>query len=632
MKNCPILTTKRVFALKVLEDDRLFKLEQQNARTLLQKPNLANPSKMFPTQVSKHGESQTCQYHQPQTQMGPLSKEIQQFAQDLLKEKGLAKPDRQRAISQAYFAFQKAAQVAKRLQDNRTRSLAYGYLGQLYEQEQRYDEAMRLTRQAIFFANHSHVSHSNQDQVSLMSPVSHTLYRWYWQLGRILKTQGHLEQAIAAYRLASQNLKPIQNVLDLGYRIPQGLFEQVIRPVHYGLADLLLQKAETIHDEQTQQRLIKEAINGVELVKVSELQDYFDECLLALQSKNASILDHPKLQQELQQTAILYPIPLENRLVVIVSVKGKIHMKSIPVTADKVNYTAWDLRLKLQTRPHNRFLLPARQLYNWLICPIETLLTDNQVDTLVVVPDGKLRMIPFSTLHSGKHFLIEKYAMGLTPGLTLVDPQRIPWDNDNKILLVGLSDAVQNYPALPNVKKEVQKIQDIAKNRALSNIVFNKEFSINNFRNQLKGNEYSIIHLATHGEFDADPEHTYILTYTEKMKMDKLQEVIGLGRFRDKPLKLLTLSACKTAVGDDKAALGLAGIAVKAGARSAIATLWFVDDEATSVAMTDFYQQLLTRGISKAKALQEAQKKLIKIRRYWHPSYWGPFLLIGNWL
>ncbi|MCK5877547.1 MAG: CHAT domain-containing protein, partial [Candidatus Marithrix sp.] len=91
--------------------------------------------------------------------------------------------------------------------------------------------------------------------------------------------------------------------------------------------------------------------------------------------------------------------------------------------------------------------------------------------------------------------------------------------------------------------------------------------------------------------------------------------------------------ACKTAVGDDKAALGLAGVAIKAGARSAIATLWFVDDEATSIAISNFYDELLTNpGISKAKALQNTQKKLIAQDRYWHPAYWAPFLLIGNWL
>jgi CHAT domain-containing protein len=114
--------------------------------------------------------------------------------------------------------------------------------------------------------------------------------------------------------------------------------------------------------------------------------------------------------------------------------------------------------------------------------------------------------------------------------------------------------------------------------------------------------------------------------------MDKLQTVIGLGKFRNKPIELLTLSACRTAVGDERAALGLAGVAVKSGARSAIATLWFVDDEATALVITDFYREMRQNGKAKAKALQSAQKKLIAQTRYWHPSYWAPFLLIGNWL
>jgi len=327
----------------------------------------------------------------------------------------------------------------------------------------------------------------------------------------------------------------------------------------------------------------------------------------------------------------LYPILLEERLVVVVSVKGKLYQQSLPVSGDEVSETAWELRINLQTRPHNRFLLQAQQLYKWLIYPFEARLKADQIDTLVVVPDGHLRMIPFSTLHDGEHFLVEKYAMSLTPGLKLVNPQPMNWD-DGQIFLVGLSEAVQGHSALSNVPKELSNIQRIAAHLT-SQRILNQDYSFKNFRAQIKRHHYSVIHLATHGEFDADPEHTYLLTYHEKMNMDDLQEAIGLGRFRDKQLELLTLSACKTAVGDDKAALGLAGIAVKAGARSAIATLWYVDDEATSVAISEFYQQLfLNRGLSKAKALQETQKKLIQIKRYWHPSYWAPFLLIGNWL
>lgn len=107
---------------------------------------------------------------------------------------------------------------------------------------------------------------------------------------------------------------------------------------------------------------------------------------------------------------------------------------------------------------------------------------------------------------------------------------------------------------------------------------------------------------------------------------------MSLSQYRDQPVELLTLSACQTAAGDDRAALGLAGLAIKAGARSAIATLWFINDQAASLLIAAFYQQLQDAKLSKAKALQQAQLQLLADRRYQHPGYWSPFLLIGNWL
>ena len=97
-------------------------------------------------------------------------------------------------------------------------------------------------------------------------------------------------------------------------------------------------------------------------------------------------------------------------------------------------------------------------------------------------------------------------------------------------------------------------------------------------------------------------------------------------------MELLTLSACQTAAGDDRAALGLAGVAVKAGARSALATLWLINDQAAARLVTAFYRQLQDAGVSKAQALRQAQLQLLADRRYQHPGYWAPFLLIGNWL
>ena len=124
-----------------------------------------------------------------------------------------------------------------------------------------------------------------------------------------------------------------------------------------------------------------------------------------------------------------------------------------------------------------------------------------------------------------------------------------------------------------------------------------------------------------------------MLTYDGKLTLDNLEALIRPSQYRGKPVELLVLSACQTAAGDDRAALGLAGVAVKAGARSALASLWSVNDQSTSALITEVYHQLREHPtISKARALQAAQIKLLDDRRYRHPCYWAPYLLIGNWL
>ena len=115
----------------------------------------------------------------------------------------------------------------------------------------------------------------------------------------------------------------------------------------------------------------------------------------------------------------------------------------------------------------------------------------------------------------------------------------------------------------------------------------------------------------------------------EKLWLDRF---IGLFKYRDDPLELLTLSACDTAEGDDRAALGLAGVAIKAGARSALATLWEVNDEVSAQLVVDFYKELRDPSVSRVGALRRAQLKLLEDPRYDHPGFWSPFLLINNWL
>ncbi|MGC4098483.1 MAG: CHAT domain-containing protein [Nitrospira sp.] len=140
------------------------------------------------------------------------------------------------------------------------------------------------------------------------------------------------------------------------------------------------------------------------------------------------------------------------------------------------------------------------------------------------------------------------------------------------------------------------------------------------------------MHIATHGKFSPNVQDSFLLTHDGKLTMQTLDQLVGLFRYRQEPLELLTLSACQTGVGDDRAALGLAGVALKAGARSALATLWFINDEASATLIAEFYRQLHQPSLSKAVALQRAQMKLVNDRVYEHPAYWSPFLLLNNWL
>jgi CHAT domain-containing protein len=218
--------------------------------------------------------------------------------------------------------------------------------------------------------------------------------------------------------------------------------------------------------------------------------------------------------------------------------------------------------------------------------------------------------------------------VAVAPGLSLIAPQSLA-RGKSRMLLGGLSESVQGFPALEFVPTEMHSLEAIYPAEEL----LNESFTLNELQQKLDEEQYSIIHIASHGQFNRDVHKTFVLTYDTKLTLNTLEALIRPGQYRGRPLELLVLSACQTAAGDDRAALGLAGVAVKAGARSALASLWFVNDQSTSALISEVYRQLRSSpAISKAKALQAAQIKLLNDRRYRHPCYWSPFLIIGNWI
>ena len=516
--------------------------------------------------------------------------------------------EREHLLALAASALEGAGEAGNIIGDARATSYALGFRGRLYEQAQRHEEALLLTRLAV------------ADARKVDAPES--LYRWLWQAGRLLKQQGKLEEAIASYQQAAGIVQAIRPELAATAGGPTGSFRESVGRIFFELADLYLQLSSKAVDKTQVQSHLAQAREAVELFKASELRDYFqDDCVDMLRSRVTRLDDVSKT------SAVLYPILLPDRTELLVSLPDGLKRVTVPVGAERLTQEVRAFRRLLEKRTTHQYLPQAKQLYDWLIRPLEPSLKAFPLDTLVIVPDGPLRTIPLAALHDGKDFLIRTYAVATTPGLTLTDARPFRRD-DAKALAAGLTVAVQGFSELPYIESELGELKKLYGSRTL----VDDAFSTSGLGKELSDNRFAIVHIASHATFGARPQDTFLLTFDGKVTMDKLNELIGVFRFRDDPLELLTLSACETAGGDDRAALGLAGVAIKAGARSALATLWSVSDAATSELVAEFYRQLRNPGLSKAVALQRAQLAMLEDPIGRHPGYWAPFLLLNNWL
>ncbi|NJK51518.1 CHAT domain-containing protein [Candidatus Gracilibacteria bacterium] len=514
------------------------------------------------------------------------------FAQSLMKLK-------KNTNSEIATILATTIQQAENLGDRRAKSAALGNLGKLYEQTQQLSEALNLTEQALFIAQ------------AIDAPE--LAYQWQWQMGRILKLQGNRQSAIASYTEAINNLQSLRSDLVAINPDVQFSFREEVEPVYRQLVDLLLQS------EPSQENL-SQARNTIESLQLAELDNYFREaCLAPLEA--IDVVD-PK-------AAIIYPIILEDRLEVILSLPGQDLRHYATKMRSRVFESHLEKLLQTLVLPYTsdkEIHLLSQEVYNWLIQPAEKILTKNAIETLVFVLDGSLRNLPMAALYDGKQYLIEKYNIALTPGLKLFEPKPLTRQQLNA-LAAGLSEQRFGFAPLQFVKRELAEIQS----EIPSEILLDREFTSTTLNNKFQASPSPVVHIATHGQFSSQADNTFILAWDERINVTQLDRLLrARNPNKAEPLELLVLSACETAAGDERAALGLAGVAVRAGARSTLASLWLVSDESTALLMSHFYQELNT-GVSKAEALRRAQQALLQ-GQYRHPYFWAAFVLLGNWL
>ncbi len=500
-----------------------------------------------------------------------------------------------------------AVQQAKTLQDPRAESYALGSLGHLYELAAQSQEAQKLTQQALMIAQGI--------------DASDIAYRWQWQVGRLMKEQGKKPEAVVAYTVAIETLQSLrQDLASINPDNPdvQFSFREGVEPVYRELVDLL-----TDPNEAPTQENLRQARQAIESLQLAELDNFFQEACLDAKPIQIDEID--------TTAAVIYPIILPERLAVIVALPNSpLRLYTTFVAQSEIDSKLNEIQQEIGRQAgRNRVVLQnSQQIYDWLIRPAEADLKQSQIQTLVFVLDGQLRNVPMAALHDGTQYLIENYSVALTPGLQLLPPQPLA-EEELELLTAGLSEARQGFSALENVEQELQAIQE----NFPSEVLFNQEFTQLNLQEIINSSQVPVVHIATHGQFSSQAERTFILTWDGRINVKELD---GLLRQKEqelsRPIELLVFSACETASGDSRAALGLAGVAIRAGARSTIATLWQVSDESTAALMVRFYQELAQgEGITKAEALRRAQVSLLREGRYRTPYFWSPYILVGNW-
>ena len=516
-----------------------------------------------------------------------------------------------------------AQQQAVALGDIRSQSFVLGTLGHIYEQNHQWRNAETLTQKARELAQRIRA-----DDIS---------YQWQWQLGRILKAEGKQQASIDTYTDAFNTLKGIRSDLISANPDVRFSFREQVEPIYRELVDLLLssvpplQATDQAREKQTQkqkqdQAYLAQAQDVMESLQVAALENFFQAACI---EKNVSI--NTVVDAKDTSAAVLSTILLDDRLEVVLKLPQQDNLVhyAAPVPRQTIDRILGDYRFALTDGANA--LTYGQQAYDWLIRPAAKLLSPETIKTLIFVLDGDLRLIPMATLHDGQNFLIQNYALSLILGSEVRDPQVLPVRNQLDVLATSLTNVPAEeaalYAPLPNVKVELDKI--VATGLPVK-LLRDEAFTSQALEQELNTTDYSIVHLATHGQFGSDRKNTFILAADGRIDIDALGQVFQSRKQADTRLEMLILSACKTATGNSREVLGIAGAAVQSGARSTIATLWSVDDAASVTFADTLYRYLGEPNTSRAEALRQAQLELLK-RYPGRPRYWAPYVLVGSW-
>ncbi len=568
-------------------------------------------------------------------------------------------------LSLAYRHLDRARELARQQGDRSLAVDTLDALAQLYEDHHRNQDALILTQQAI-------------EQAHSLAPgaAARLLIDLEWRQARLLLADGREAPALAAYQRAVSHLESVRQDIPIEYEDGRSSFQATLEPIYLGYTDLLLRQLDK-QPAEVQAAQLPKVLNAVESIRQVELQDFLgDRCSVEAVQGSDSARVPPG-------TAVLYPVILPDRIELLLQTSSGIQRRTTAIAGATLRVTAKTLADTLRNGLTG-YLVPARQLNDWLLKPFADVIAAQHVDSLVVVPEGALRLVPMAALHDGQQFVIEQYAVSMVTGMTMTHTA-LPAGQQAASLVVGLSEpgpvvdklglilaeqilqpnstgrAVKGLArtselrsmrllqrarssgqplsprqiedlraslSLPGVKEEIEALRGILH----GNTLLDAQFTVGQLHQQAESGDYRIVHIASHGVFGGSAETSFILAYDDLITMNGLQGLLKAEKLQSTPIELLSLSACETAEGNDRAPLGISGAAIKARARSVLGTLWPVADDAAKALMKSFYGGIANARLSKTEALRRAQLELIHQPESNHPFYWAPFVIIGNWL
>ncbi|PSF35787.1 hypothetical protein C7H19_15290 [Aphanothece hegewaldii CCALA 016] len=490
---------------------------------------------------------------------------------------------------------EQANTIAKTHNDSRTQSFALGRIGLYYERQQQYPLALNFSQKA-----------------QLMAQVGNdydSLYRWQWQSGRLYQILGQSENAKAAYRGAIASLQKLRHEIataNLDFQLD--IIEEV-QPIYRELLSLLLKESDVSKRNSTEIKLnhqqIREILEIRNQLVLSGLQGFFGDACLELQQAR------PKTEEQLSSgtAKIHYLLLKEDSYQILELPDGSFRVFSLAISKADLEAKLMKWREMLLTSRIPKAYEPlSKELYNILLERLIPFLPP-KTKRLVFVGDGLLRNVPLAALMDKDKFLIQKYAIAYSLGL----PIAVKQNNSKNSVAFGLSLGTEYFPPLPFVPQEITSVSDLLQGRKFLDNKFTKK----NFSEQMQ-EKYGIVHIATHAMFAGSAQETYFQVFDSLIFLGELENLLR----KSEELQLLFLSACKTAAGNERSVLGLAGVGARVGA-NVVASLWSVRDESTSYLVADFYSSL-EGETSQVESLRQAQLNLLDS----HPKFWASFILI----